>query len=271
MHLGLDSSATPGTHSPGLLAHGDEEKFKTLLDFPTIQSPLALQIGGMCENNMRDGVARLNSLLGPKHYDELNINCGCPSPRVSGSGCFGAALMRTPEHVAHLANAAHDASGGRIPVTVKCRLGLINTVEDRPLALAQRGHSDRQASDDRDFDSVSSFVRCVSENSCVKHFIVHARCADITGQLDPKENRSIPPLKPHLVHRLVAEFPRLTFGLNGGLRDYPSAVASHLLAPSDECGQDYSTEMSETDTPSSYPQVHIKMNKSTKKNNFFFF
>ena len=258
VRLGLGSSPT---HSPGLLANGDAEKFKNLLDFPTMQSPLALQIGGMCENNMRDGVARLNSLLGPKHYDELNINCGCPSPRVSGSGCFGAALMRTPERVARLANAAYDASGGQIPVTVKCRLGLIDTAEDRPLALAQRGQPDRQASDERDFDSVTSFVRHVSENSCVKHFIIHARRADITGQLDTKQNRSIPPLKPHLVHRLVAEFPRLTFGLNGGLQDYPSAVASHLLPTSDSCHEDYSADNLETDMPSSYPQVRFTMNQ----------
>ena len=220
-----------------------------------MQRPLALQIGGMCENNMRTGVERLGSLLGPRHYGELNINCGCPSARVSGSGCFGAALMKTPDTVARLANAAHDASGGQIPVTVKCRLGLIVSEEDRPLALTQSGDPDRRAADDWDFDSVSSFVRQVSENSCVTHFIVHARRADITGKLDTRQNRSIPPLKPHLVHQLVAEFPQLTFALNGGLQDYPSAAAAHLLSPRDDTVNSAGTDTLGRDIPWNHPQV----------------
>ena len=198
---------------------------------------------------------RLGSLLGPRHYDELNINCGCPSSRVSGSGCFGAALMNTPDRVARLANAAHDASDGNIPVTVKCRLGLINNAEERPLALTQTGHPDRKEADEHDFDTAASFIRHVSENSCVTHFIVHARRADITGELDTKQNRSIPPLKTHIVHRLVAEFPQLTFALNGGLGDYTSAMASHVLAPTAQPGDD-------SETPLHYPRVRDVMNQS---------
>ena len=126
-------------------------------------------------------------------YDEVNLNCGCPSERVQ-RGSFGACLMAEPQLVADCVKAMIDAVA--IPVTVKHRIG-IDKVES--------------------YDFVRDFVGTVAEAGCGV-FIVHARNAWLKG-LSPKENREIPPLRYELVHRLKQEFPQLTIVLNGGLRD----------------------------------------------------
>ena len=129
-------------------------------------------------------------------YDEVNINVGCPSDRVQ-SGRFGACLMAEPALVAANVRAMRDAVG--VPVTVKCRLGI-----DR----------------DDSYEALEHFVRHVADAGC-EHVIVHARKAWLDG-LSPKENRSIPPLRPEHVYRLKAALPELHVTVNGGIGDWPS-------------------------------------------------
>mmetsp|Transcript_88635 Transcript_88635/g.122438 ORF Transcript_88635/g.122438 Transcript_88635/m.122438 type:complete len:144 (+) Transcript_88635:379-810(+) len=124
-------------------------------------------------------------------YDEVNVNCGCPSAKVK-DGCFGATLMFDPPLVAKIT--AEMRRQVNIPVTVKCRLG----------------------ADDKDkWEDIVEFIRCVSEEGGVTKFIIHARKCFLSG-LDPKQNRNIPPLKYDWVFNLKKEFPHLNFVINGG-------------------------------------------------------
>jgi tRNA-dihydrouridine synthase A len=167
----------------GALVHGDVPRH---LDFNAEEHPVALQLGG----SEREDLARCARLGEQWGYDEVNLNCGCPSERVQ-RGAFGACLMAEPALVADCVKAMVDAVG--IPVTVKHRIGI-----------------DREER----YDFVRDFVGTVSEAGC-RVFIVHARNAWLKG-LSPKENREVPPLRYELVHRLKRDFPRLTIAINGG-------------------------------------------------------
>jgi tRNA-dihydrouridine synthase A len=169
--------------APALL-HGDVRRH---LDFDPAEHPIALQIGGS-DPTMLAHAARLGERWG---YDEINLNCGCPSERVQ-TGSFGACLMREPALVAQCVRAMRDAVA--LPITVKHRIGL---------------------DADEEYGFVRDFVGAVADGGC-DVFIVHARNAVLKG-LSPKENREVPRLRYEVVHRLKREFPALTFVLNGGL------------------------------------------------------
>ena len=169
------------------LVHGDVARH---LDFDRSEHPLALQLGGSDPGQLAHA-ARLGERWG---YDEINLNCGCPSERVQ-TGSFGACLMREPALVADCVKAMRDAV--TLPVTIKHRIGLDG---------------------DNDYRFVRDFVGIVARAGC-DVFIVHARNAVLRG-LSPKENREIPPLRYEVVHRLKRDFPALTIVLNGGLDDY---------------------------------------------------
>ena len=169
------------------LEHGDVPYH---LDFDPAEHPLALQLGGSDPRQLAAG-ARLGEHWG---YDEVNLNCGCPSERVQ-TGSFGACLMSEPAIVADCVKAMRDAVS--VPVTVKHRIGL--DYEDR-------------------YEFVRDFVGTVALAGC-DVFIVHARNAVLKG-LSPKENREIPPLRYDLVRQLKRDFPALTVVLNGGLTDW---------------------------------------------------
>jgi tRNA-dihydrouridine synthase A len=151
-----------------------------------------LQLGGSDTAQLAHA-ARLGERWG---YDEINLNCGCPSERVQ-TGSFGACLMREPALVANCVKAMRDAV--TVPVTVKHRIGL-------------------DAADEYGF--VRDFVGTVGAAGC-DVFIVHARNAVLKG-LSPKENREIPPLRYEVVRRLKQDFPALGIVLNGGLSDFGS-------------------------------------------------
>lgn len=170
----------------GALLHGDQHRH---LDFNAEEHPVALQLGGSEPADLA-ACAKLAEKWG---YDEVNLNCGCPSERVQ-RGAFGACLMAEPALVADGVKAMRDAVG--IPVTVKHRIG-IDRIES--------------------YDFVRDFVGQVAAAGC-EVFIVHARNAWLQG-LSPKENREVPPLRYELVHKLKAEFPHLTIVLNGGVKD----------------------------------------------------
>ena len=182
----------------GALLHGDQARH---LDFDAAEHPVALQLGGSEPADLAQA-ARLAQRWG---YDEVNLNCGCPSERVQ-RGAFGACLMAEPALVRDGVAAMHDALGGALPVTVKHRIG-IDKVES--------------------YDFVRDFVGTVAEGGC-RVFIVHARNAWLQG-LSPKENREVPPLRYALVHRLKADFPALTIAVNGGIAS-GAQIAEQLAA-----------------------------------------
>jgi tRNA-dihydrouridine synthase A len=175
----------------GALLHGNVPRH---LDFNPEEHPVALQLGGSEPAEL----ARCAKLAEQWGYDEVNLNCGCPSERVQ-RGSFGACLMTEPQLVADGVRAMREAA--RIPVTVKHRIGV-----DRAESYA----------------FVRDFVGTVAEAGC-EVFIVHARNAWLKG-VSPKENRELPPLRYEFVHRLAAEFPRLTFVLNGGVKTTEQVV-----------------------------------------------
>ena len=184
----------------GALLHGDVQRH---LDFDAAEHPLALQLGG----SEPDDLARCALLAQQWGYDEINLNCGCPSPRVQ-RGAFGACLMNEAALVGKAVKAMRDAVGDvvgvALPVTVKHRIGLGR---------------------ERNDGLVRDFVGTVAEAGC-EVFIVHARNAWLEG-LSPKDNREVPPLRYEVVHRLKGEFPALKFIINGGFNDN-TAIAEQL-------------------------------------------
>ena len=168
----------------GALLHGDVARH---LAFNDEEHTVALQLGGSDPADLA-ACARLGEQWG---YDEINLNCGCPSERVQ-RGAFGACLMAEPRLVADGVKAMLDVVS--VPVTVKHRIGIDKT---------------------ESYEFVRDFVGTLSEAGC-QTFIVHARNAWLQG-LSPKANREVPPLRYELVHRLKAEFPHLTIAINGGI------------------------------------------------------
>ncbi|MFP5373900.1 MAG: tRNA dihydrouridine(20/20a) synthase DusA [Gammaproteobacteria bacterium] len=176
--------------------HGDRGR---LLAMDPVEHPVALQLGGS-----EPGLLAQAARIGADHgFDEINLNCGCPSDRVQ-AGRFGACLMREPALVAEGVAAMIAAVPVRVPVTVKCRLGV---------------------DDDHDFGRFLGFVDSVAAAGCWV-FVVHARNAWLQG-LSPKENREVPPLRYDWAYRLKRERPDLQVVVNGGIADAPEATA-HL-------------------------------------------
>ena len=174
-----------------------------LLAFDSEEHPVALQLGGSEPKDLALA-AKAGEEFG---YDEINLNCGCPSDRVS-SGSFGACLMREPERVADCV-AAMKASV-RIPVTVKMRIGVIEG-RKRETAAAVAEVSEEDVAD------LHRFVTLIRDAGC-EVAIVHARKA-VLGGLSPKENREVPPLRYDVVGELKRSFPTLPLVVNGGFRD----------------------------------------------------
>ncbi len=172
------------------LVHGPKPR---LLDYSPQEHPVALQLGGSDPAELALAVR----IAQPWAYDEINLNCGCPSDRVQ-SGCFGAVLMERPELVAECVRAMQGETDA--PVTVKCRIGV----------------------DDQDPETtLPAFIETLA-GAGVRHVIIHARKAWLQG-LSPKENREIPPLDHDLVVRMKRRFPELTLSINGGITSLEQA------------------------------------------------
>jgi tRNA-dihydrouridine synthase A len=189
------------------IVRGDRAR---LLRFCEEERPLALQLGGS-DPALLVAAARAGADMG---YDEINLNCGCPSDRVH-AGAFGACLMLTPERVADCVAAMRAAVA--VPVTVKMRIGVI--------AQAGRGANVARF-DDEDYARLQQFTATVAQAGCA-HFIVHARQA-VLGGLSPRENREVPPLRFEVVQWLKRQFPMLWIGVNGGLRTAAQSEAALL-------------------------------------------
>ncbi|KAL8161757.1 hypothetical protein V2J09_013246 [Rumex salicifolius] len=162
-----------------------EGNLDRFLGFSQEQHPIVLQLGGSNLENL----AKATQLANDYGYDEINLNCGCPSPKVAGHGCFGASLMLDPKFVGEAISAMGANTG--VPVTVKCRIGV------------------------DDHDSYNELCK-VSSTSPTKHFILHSRKAILEG-LSPAQNRTVPPLKYEYYFGLLRDFPDLMFTLNGGI------------------------------------------------------
>ena len=178
----------------GAIRHGSIERH---MRFNAEEHPVALQLGGSDAHDLAFA-AKLGEQWG---YNEINLNCGCPSDRVQ-RGAFGACLMNEPQLVADGVKAMVDVVS--VPVTVKHRIG-IDQIES--------------------YDFVRDFVGTVKEAGC-NVFIVHARNAWLNG-LSPKENREIPPLRYELAYQLKKDFPQLTIAINGGITRNEQ-IAEHL-------------------------------------------
>lgn len=172
------------------IVHGPKPR---LLDYSPVEHPVALQLGGSDPREL----AQATRIAQPWAYDEINLNCGCPSDRVQ-SGCFGAVLMERPALVADCVRAMQAETDA--PVTVKCRIGV----------------------DDQDPETVlPQFIETLA-GAGVRHIIIHARKAWLQG-LSPKENREIPPLDHDLVLRMKQRFPELAICINGGITSLAQA------------------------------------------------
>ena len=193
------------------VVHGDRAR---LLGFHPEEHPLALQLGGSDPATLA-AAARIGEDFG---YDEINLNCGCPSDKVQ-KGEFGACLMREPARVADCVAAMRSAV--RLPVTVKMRIG---TVDGH---AADRGERMRSF-DERDFADLSAFAAAMVQAGC-KDLIVHARKA-VLGRFSPKDNREVPPLRYAVVGRLRKNFPEARFTLNGGLKTPAQIIGALAIA-----------------------------------------
>ena len=173
--------------STGAILHNKPEKF---LEYNEVEHPVALQLGGSSPRDLAE-CAKIGEDFG---YDEINLNCGCPSERVQ-SGSFGACLMREANLVAECVAAMQNAV--KVPVSVKTRIGIDND------------------------DSWEFFLNFVEKVAC-KNLIIHARKAWLKG-LSPKENRTIPPLNYEWVFKLKEIHPEFQISLNGGIKNLAEA------------------------------------------------
>ena len=185
-HFTKDARLYTEMLTTGALLHGDAAKH--LRFDASIEHPVALQLGG----SDPDALARCAEMGEQVGYDEINLNCGCPSDRVQ-TGCFGAVLMKDADLVARCLKAMQSATS--LPVTIKHRLGV---------------------DDLEGWDFIRGFVDTLANAGC-EVFVVHARKAWLSG-LSPKENREVPPLDYPTVYRLKEAFPQLTIVINGGIK-----------------------------------------------------
>lgn len=195
------------------------DKLDEFLGHSPLEEPLAVQLGGYNPVDLAQAAALCEQYGG---FHEINLNCGCPSDRAKKTG-FGAELMLHPPLVQEILYQMQRQATASI-VTVKCRIGVTGR---------------------ESWEELVEFVLAVS-SSGVRKMIIHARNCVLKG-LSPAQNRSIPPLRPEVVHRLVAEFPEMKFILNGGITDFDTA-RRHLGLTLSENGEAFGSEV--------FPPVH---------------
>ncbi|KAL3777083.1 hypothetical protein ACHAW5_003052 [Stephanodiscus triporus] len=202
------------------------------------EGPSVLQLGGSDPDQMfvaARAVRELNLLQRRREADDgdfstvgdvrcdytaMNLNCGCPSPKVAGKGCFGAALMSDPRLVRRLTTSMFEGCDGTMPVSVKCRIGT-----DANYGFTRDGYALRDMEDE--YRELRDFVEEVASGGVVTDFQVHARIAVLSRDYSPADNRKVPPLRYDHVRRLATEFPNLNVSLNGGI-DTLSGVRREL-------------------------------------------
>lgn len=199
------------------------------------EGPSVLQLGGSDPHLLEQACDALMDLTqrGYCDYTAVNLNCGCPSPKVAGKGCFGAALMDEPDLVKDLVVAMHNGCRGDMPITVKCRIGtdqqMVNNHgngndgngNDANARFTRTGYDD--IDEQQEYSNLCRFIETVASSGVVTDFQVHARIAVLSKSFSPSDNRKIPKLKYEYVKRLVEDYPELTFSLNGGVNNIVDA------------------------------------------------
>jgi tRNA-dihydrouridine synthase A len=207
--------ANPDQDLPTILANYNDDYLQRFLAQAPEEGPSVLQLGGSDPQSLYEAslaAAEMKVRGGRCDYTALNLNCGCPSPKVAGKGCFGAALMEDASLVADLTTAMHAGSGGQLPVTVKCRIGTDSDLQ--PFTIESYSEQDPE----KEYSKLCRFVETVAAAGVVTDFQIHARIAVLSKSFSPADNRKVPPLKYDYVKRLVQDYPELTFSLNGGVQ-----------------------------------------------------
>lgn len=184
------------------------------------EGPSVLQLGGSDPEQLFGACQTLNDLTkrGYCDYTAVNLNCGCPSPKVAGKGQFGAALMEEPELVKSLVESMHNGCNGDIPITVKCRIGT-----DAGYTFSKAGYE--EIDEDKEYSNLCRFIETVASSGAVTDFQVHARIAVLSKNFSPADNRKVPKLKYEFIRKLVEDYPEFTFSLNGGINTVVDAKA----------------------------------------------
>ena len=234
-HLAAYAAQHPTADEMTLRANYDDEYMlqRFLAQAAHGENPTVLQLGGSDPQILYEAAQAVMELSDRSddncnicNYTALNLNCGCPSPKVAGNGCFGAALMDEPALVAELVRALHEGCAGRWPVTVKCRIGT-DASSSEPFTKQTYAQLDKDAA--TEYRRLAQFVETVASTGVVTDFAVHARIAVLKKSFSPADNRKIPPLKYDLVRQLVQDYPQFTFTLNGGVETI-SQVQDQLAA-----------------------------------------
>jgi len=193
---------------------------------PPGEGASVLQLGGSDPQQLYQAAQTVAEMSQRGHcdYTALNLNCGCPSPKVAGKGCFGAALMDDPGLVAQLTTALHEGSQGKLPITVKCRIG---TDSEQAFNKAAYAEVDEGA----EYAKLCRFIEEVAAPGIVTDFSVHARIAVLQRKFSPADNRKIPPLKYNYIRRLCEDYPEFTFSLNGGIESLSQVQRELELCP----------------------------------------
>mmetsp|Transcript_11350 Transcript_11350/g.13170 ORF Transcript_11350/g.13170 Transcript_11350/m.13170 type:complete len:584 (+) Transcript_11350:135-1886(+) len=175
--------------------------------------PTVLQLGGSDPNMLQEATSVVMDLTnrGYCDYTALNLNCGCPSPKVAGKGCFGAALMNEPTLVKKIVEGMDKGCESSMPITVKCRIGT-----DDDFVFTKKNY-ESNISDEEEYSKLCHFIETVASSGVVTDFQIHARIAVLNKKFSPADNRQIPTLKYQYVRKLVEDYPTLTFSLNGGV------------------------------------------------------
>jgi tRNA-dihydrouridine synthase A len=183
-----------------------------------LEGPSVLQLGGSDPELAYSAAKTVMEMSerGVCDYTAINLNCGCPSPKVAGKGCFGAALMDEPKLVADITKAISSGCHGQLPVTVKCRIGT-----DTEQAFTKKSYAEMDP--EKEYSKLCNFIETVASDGIVQSFDVHARIAVLQNSFSPADNRKIPPLKYDVVSRLVKDFPELRFSVNGGIETIDQA------------------------------------------------
>lgn len=182
-----------------------------------LEGPCVLQLGGSNPDILGQATAIVfEQSQQQQHplcdYTAINLNCGCPSPKVAGSGCFGAALMSEPHLVKDCVLAMSQGCHSTLPITVKCRIGT-----DEHITPFDRNNIHTPETKKRLYQKLCEFIDIVSSSGVVTDFQIHSRIAVLDKNFSPADNRNIPPLQYDLVYQLVHDFPHLSFSLNGGV------------------------------------------------------
>jgi len=171
-----------------------------------------LQLGGCCTEMMSEACTAVMELTsrGYCDYTAINLNCGCPSPKVAGKGCFGAALMDDATLVKNVVKSMSEGCNNALPITVKCRIGT-----DTGFQYSKQNYYEQ--SDEEEYSKLCQFIETVASSDVVTDFQIHARIAVLSKKFSPADNRKVPELKYHYIRKLVEDYPELSFSLNGGI------------------------------------------------------